>query len=270
MLSVKIFSMEESFGKTFLSCRFRAQGVFIGWVRKAGQLRLDSPRGACFWCQPPAYQQKHRGYQSIQAKRTNMSLSTLRPLTRCLQLPFKDARLVFNNRTLLATIKSHPNKAVIRSCSSKPQTQSQNSSSTPSLDAEKTDLSKRQQLKRAVGQYGSTVIVFHVAISLASLGFFYLIVSRCVWTILIKPIYLFNHQLSMFFSGVDVVSLVAKIPYIGDQVSASSIATGASTFVVAYAVHKVFAPGWPYIRPTVGLTITLDRLSFRVLHKTDC
>ena len=35
-----------------------------------------------------------------------------------------------------------------------------------------------QQLKRLVGQYGSIVMVFHVSISLASLGFFYLIVSK--------------------------------------------------------------------------------------------
>ena len=35
-----------------------------------------------------------------------------------------------------------------------------------------------QQLKRLVGQYGSIVMVFHVSISLASLGFFYLAVSK--------------------------------------------------------------------------------------------
>ena len=39
-------------------------------------------------------------------------------------------------------------------------------------------LTQRQKLQRAVKEYGSTVIVFHVAISLASLGGFYLAVSR--------------------------------------------------------------------------------------------
>ena len=39
-------------------------------------------------------------------------------------------------------------------------------------------LTQRQKLQRAVKEYGSTVIVFHVTISLASLGFFYLLVSR--------------------------------------------------------------------------------------------
>jgi len=77
-----------------------------------------------------------------------------------------------------------------------------------------------QQLKRLVGQYGSIVMVFHVSISLASLGFFYLIVSN----------------------GIDVVPYLKNVPYIGDQLNASSVAAGASTFVIAYAVHKVFAP----------------------------
>ena len=45
-------------------------------------------------------------------------------------------------------------------------------------DSSTGPVSKADQLKRAVKDYGSTVIVFHVAISLASLGFFYLIVSR--------------------------------------------------------------------------------------------
>lgn len=42
----------------------------------------------------------------------------------------------------------------------------------------KAELTSRQKLKRAVKDYGATVIVFHVAISLASLGICYLLVSR--------------------------------------------------------------------------------------------
>ena len=45
-------------------------------------------------------------------------------------------------------------------------------------EAGPNQLSQRQKLQRAVAEYGSTVIVFHVTISLASLGFFYLLVSR--------------------------------------------------------------------------------------------
>lgn len=96
--------------------------------------------------------------------------------------------------------------------------------------SEEGSLSKKDQLKRAVKEYGSTVIVFHVAISLASLGLFYLIVS----------------------SGIDVVSLVEKLPLIGEQLKGNATLAGASTFVLAYAVHKVFAP----VRISITLTAT--------------
>jgi hypothetical protein len=39
-------------------------------------------------------------------------------------------------------------------------------------------MSRKDKLKKAVKEYGSTVIIFHVAISLASLGTCYLLVSR--------------------------------------------------------------------------------------------
>jgi len=97
-------------------------------------------------------------------------------------------------------------------------------------------MSKKDQLVRAVRDYGATVVVFHVAISLASLGFFYLIVS----------------------TGLDVMGLVQKLPYIGEQLGASAVAAGASTFVMAYAVHKVFAP--------VRISITLTSAPFIVRH----
>ena len=45
-------------------------------------------------------------------------------------------------------------------------------------ESDKVPLSQKDKLKRAVKEYGSTVIVFHVGISLMSLGFFYALVSR--------------------------------------------------------------------------------------------
>lgn len=51
------------------------------------------------------------------------------------------------------------------------------SASEPEKDP-KTQLSSGQKLQRAVKEYGTTVIVFHVTISLASLGICYLLVSR--------------------------------------------------------------------------------------------
>ncbi|XP_059088375.1 uncharacterized protein LOC131884565 isoform X1 [Tigriopus californicus] len=91
-------------------------------------------------------------------------------------------------------------------------------------------LSKRQLLKQAVKDYGSTVLVFHVGISLASLGGFYAGVA----------------------SGIDMVSIVSHIPFIGSKIATSDIGTGATTFVVAYAVHKCFAP----VRISITLTST--------------
>lgn len=47
-----------------------------------------------------------------------------------------------------------------------------------SMPMEEKNLSRKEKLKNAVKEYGATVIVFHVAISLVSLGGFYLAVSR--------------------------------------------------------------------------------------------
>ncbi|CAG5116273.1 unnamed protein product [Candidula unifasciata] len=92
-----------------------------------------------------------------------------------------------------------------------------------------SQLTQRQKLQRAVKEYGSTVIVFHVTISLMSLGFFYLLVS----------------------SGIDVVGLLMKLG-IGESLLQNKLAAGTGTFVVAYAVHKVFAP----VRIATTLTAT--------------
>jgi len=100
----------------------------------------------------------------------------------------------------------------------------------------KRQLDKVGQLKQAVKDYGATVIVFHVGISLMSLGFFYAIVS----------------------SGLDVVSLVSRLPWLGEHLSDSAVAAGATTFVMAYAVHKVFAP--------VRIGITLSSAPFIVRY----
>ncbi len=58
------------------------------------------------------------------------------------------------------------------------------------------------------------------------------------------------------FSGLDMVSLVSHLPYVGEKLSTSDLGTGASTFVVAYAVHKCFAP--------VRISITLASAPFIV------
>ncbi|XP_049831565.1 uncharacterized protein LOC126272635 isoform X1 [Schistocerca gregaria] len=93
-------------------------------------------------------------------------------------------------------------------------------------------LSQKQKLKQAVKDYGATVIVFHIGISLISLGGFYLAVS----------------------SGLDVAALLRTF-------GASDVAAGASTFVMAYAVHKVCAP----VR--IGITLTAAPFIVRYLRR---
>lgn len=43
-----------------------------------------------------------------------------------------------------------------------------------------TKLSARDKLKKTIKDYGATVLIFHIAISITSLGIFYQLVSRLV------------------------------------------------------------------------------------------
>ena len=77
--------------------------------------------------------------------------------------------------------------------------------------------------------------------------------------LVLTNVYYSNCNFKTFhFSGIDVAPLVEKIPYVGDQFKASTVAAGASTFVIAYAVHKVFAP--------VRISITLTSVPFIVRY----
>lgn len=58
-----------------------------------------------------------------------------------------------------------------------------------------TTMSTKEKMKKAVKEYGSTVVVFHVTISLFSLGACYLLISRYVnyhMSIIMKSIALTN------------------------------------------------------------------------------
>lgn len=50
--------------------------------------------------------------------------------------------------------------------------------STVDAELQTEKLTKKEQLKRAFKEYGATIVVFHVGISLLSLGGFYVLVSR--------------------------------------------------------------------------------------------
>jgi len=116
--------------------------------------------------------------------------------------------------------------------SSKKGLESTTSSEKPKQDPQpesQAPISRKEKLKKAIKDYGGTVIVFHVAISLLSLGFCYLLVS----------------------SGLDLAYMLKQIG-VGESILQNRITQGASNFVVAYAVHKVFAP----LRITITLTAT--------------
>lgn len=85
-------------------------------------------------------------------------------------------------------------------------------------DAEEKQ-SKAQQLKKVFREYGAVGVGLHIGISLVSLGTFYLLIS----------------------SGVDVPAVLLKLG-LGESLVQSKVATGTGTFVVAYAIHKLFAP----------------------------
>jgi hypothetical protein len=102
---------------------------------------------------------------------------------------------------------------------------------------QKGTISKKSMLKQAVKDYGATVVVFHVTMSLCSLGLCYFLVS----------------------SGLDLPMILEKLG-IGASILESRLTQGASTFVIAYAVHKVFAPA------RIGITLTATPLIVRKLR----
>uniref|UniRef100_A0A4X1UQP6 Family with sequence similarity 210 member B n=1 Tax=Sus scrofa TaxID=9823 RepID=A0A4X1UQP6_PIG len=93
--------------------------------------------------------------------------------------------------------------------------------------------SKSQQLKKIFKEYGAVGVSVHVGISLVSLGMFYMVVS----------------------SGLDISAILLKLGF-KESLVQSKMAAGTSTFVVAYAIHKLFAP--------VRISITLVSVPFIV------
>ena len=63
-------------------------------------------------------------------------------------------------------------------------------------------------------------------------------------------------------SGLDVVGLLSAVPYVGEKLaSTGELGSGATTFVVAYAVHKAFAP----VR--ISITLACAPLIVRYLRR---
>lgn len=98
---------------------------------------------------------------------------------------------------------------------------------------------KTQQLKKVFKEYGAVGVSFHIGISLMSLGMFYLLIS----------------------SGIDMAALLCKVGF-SEAVVQSKMAAGTSTFVLAYAIHKIFAP----VR--ISITLVSVPLIVRYFRKT--
>ncbi|XP_068568494.1 protein FAM210B, mitochondrial [Cebidichthys violaceus] len=98
---------------------------------------------------------------------------------------------------------------------------------------------KTQQLKKVFKEYGAVGVSFHIGISLMSLGMFYLLIS----------------------SGIDMAAVLCKVGF-SEAVVRSKMAAGTSTFVLAYAIHKLFAP----VR--ISITLVSVPLIVRYFRKT--
>ncbi|XP_052578745.1 protein FAM210B, mitochondrial [Peromyscus californicus insignis] len=96
-------------------------------------------------------------------------------------------------------------------------------------------ISRSQQLKKVFQEYGAVGVSLHIGISLVSLGIFYTVVS----------------------SGIDMSAVLLKLGF-KESLVQSKMAAGTSTFVVAYAIHKLFAP--------VRISVTLVSVPFIVRY----
>ncbi|XP_069352073.1 protein FAM210B, mitochondrial isoform X2 [Eulemur rufifrons] len=127
------------------------------------------------------------------------------PPTRALLRPGPDVRLL---RTARGDCRSRQD----------PSRDTETMGSSVSSTEEKKQ-SKTQQLKKVFQEYGAVAVSVHIGISLISLSIFYMVVS----------------------SGVDMSAVLLKLGF-KESLVPSKVAAGTSTFVVAYAIHKLFAP----------------------------
>jgi len=107
-----------------------------------------------------------------------------------------------------------------RYLSNKCKMKSENKEDEPIKNEESSQLTKKDRLKKAVKDYGSVVIIYHLTLSWGSLAFLYFLISN----------------------GIDVMNLLNGFPFIAEKLQNNSLAAGASTFFVAYAIYKAIAP----------------------------
>lgn len=91
--------------------------------------------------------------------------------------------ILFNKNSLLSAAFL-PNNTIVRTFSLTSHVRQKDSDKLvdPIVDNKSNEkISRKEMLKKAVKEYGSTVIIFHVGISLMSLGACYVMVSRFVY-----------------------------------------------------------------------------------------
>ncbi|XP_012055915.1 PREDICTED: uncharacterized protein LOC105618994 [Atta cephalotes] len=89
-------------------------------------------------------------------------------------------------------------------------------------------MSKREKFRLLLRDYGSTLLVFHITISLISLGGCYMVV----------------------ISGIDVTPFVQQ--WTGGNEQVESLLKVSTDFIIAYTVHKLLAP----VRIGISLSVT--------------
>ncbi|KAG5324895.1 F210B protein, partial [Pseudoatta argentina] len=89
-------------------------------------------------------------------------------------------------------------------------------------------MSKREKFRLLLRDYGSTLLAFHITISLISLGGCYMVVV----------------------SGIDVTPFVQQ--WTGENEQVKSLLKVSTDFIIAYTVHKLLAP----VRIGISLSVT--------------
>uniref|UniRef100_A0A1A7Z637 Family with sequence similarity 210, member B n=1 Tax=Iconisemion striatum TaxID=60296 RepID=A0A1A7Z637_9TELE len=156
----------------------------------------------------------------------------------------KDVFLFTGNTTSTLSRAAATNTATKKNEDKRDLQEASRTSSTEESQADKPEPeegkpNKTQQLKKVFKEYGAVGVSFHIGISLMSLGMFYLLIS----------------------SGIDVAALLCKLGF-NESVVQSKMAAGTSTFVLAYAIHKLFAP----VR--ISITLVSVPLIVRYFRKT--
>ncbi|XP_012287184.1 uncharacterized protein LOC105703394 [Orussus abietinus] len=100
-------------------------------------------------------------------------------------------------------------------------------------------MSRKEAYRLAIKDYGKAVVVFHVSLSLLSLGICYFLVSR----------------------GFDAATYIKSLKLETSEKLEVALASS-STFVVAYAIHKMLAP----IR--LSLTVAVSPFLVKYLRKS--